>query len=174
MTLKSLCKRPIVTVEDGDSLQQAAQLMRDHHVGALVVVKRGNEALQAIGIVTDRDLAIEVLARGGDAAAVPVGRLAGGSIVSAPEETDVADAVALMQTAGVRRLLVSNADGHLSGVVSFDDLLQACVAPLAGLAEVLRKGMEREVAGRVSLAGPARSPIRVPAMGTAGWTGMFG
>lgn len=174
MKLKSLGKRPIVTVEATDSLQQAARLMRDHHVGALVVVQSGAEALQATGIVTDRDLAIEVLARGGDAAAVPVGRLAGGSIVSAPEDTELSDAVALMQDAGVRRLLVSDADGHLSGVVSFDDLLQACVAPLAGLAEVLRRGMEREIAERGSLAEPARSPIRVPAMGTAGWTGTFG
>jgi CBS domain-containing protein len=74
-----------------------------------------------------------------------------------------------MQAAGVRRLLVHDADGHLVGLVSFDDLLPACVMPLAGLAEVLRKGREREVAERGAIAAASRPALRVPAMGTAGW-----
>jgi CBS domain-containing protein len=74
-----------------------------------------------------------------------------------------------MQAAGVRRLLVHDADGHLVGLVSFDDLLPACIAPLSGLAEVIRKGLEREVAERGAIAQPVRPLLRVPAMGTVGW-----
>ena len=57
------------------------------------------------------------------------------------------------------------------GLVSFDDLLPACLAPLSGLAEVIRKGLEREVAERSAIAAPQRPVLRVPAMGTAGWSG---
>jgi CBS domain-containing protein len=75
-----------------------------------------------------------------------------------------------MQAHGVRRLLVHDADGMLVGLASFDDLLPACVVPLAGLADTLRKGLEREMVERGAIAAPARPALRVPAVGTAGWT----
>ncbi|MDH4059375.1 MAG: CBS domain-containing protein [Aquincola sp.] len=169
MNVGSICKRHIVTIDASDSLQQAASLMREHHVGALVVIETSADGQRVAGVVTDRDLAIEVLARGGDAARVPVGRVSQGRLVGMPEDADIAEAVQSMQAAGVRRLLVHDADGHLVGLVSFDDLLPACVMPLAGLAEVLRKGLEREVAERGAIAAASRPALRVPAMGTAGW-----
>jgi len=171
MNIGSICKRHIVTIDAKGSLQQAAALMREHHVGALVVIEAQAEGPgpRVAGIVTDRDLAIEVLARGGDVAQVPVGRVAQSDLVSAPEDADLAEAVTLMQTHGVRRLLVHDAAGLLIGLVSFDDLLPACVAPLAALADVTRKGLEREVAERSAIAAPVRPALRVPAMGTAGW-----
>lgn len=169
MKLQSLCQRALVTIEADQPLQRAAQLMREQHVGALVIVEPRPEGTLVVGIVTDRDLAIEVLARGGDAAQQPVRRFAGTALVSAPADADVAEAVVTMQTAGVRRLLVHDADGHLLGLVSFDDLLQACVAPLAGLAEVLRKNLARETAERGALAAPPQPKVRVPSVGTAGW-----
>lgn len=172
MTLGSLCKRHIVTIDAKSSLQQAATSMREHHVGALVVVDAGGDGpgLRVAGIVTDRDMAIEVLARGGDASQLSVGGLAQSRLVSAPEDADLAQAVALMQAHGVRRLLVHDAQGLLVGLVSFDDLLPACVAPLAGLADVMRAGLEREAAERGAIAASARPALRVPAMGTAGWS----
>jgi CBS domain-containing protein len=170
MKLHALCQRPLVTIDADQPLQRAAQLMREQHVGALVIVHGDGPASQVVGVVTDRDLAIEVLARGGDVAQVPVGRLAGGTLVSAPSDTELPDGIARMQAAGVRRLLLTDAEGLLVGLVSFDDLLQACVAPLTGLAEVLRRGLEREAADRGALAAPVRPRVHVPAMGTAGWT----
>jgi CBS domain-containing protein len=172
MNIGSICKRPIVTIEAGDSLQRAAILMREHHVGALVVIEPSGDGPgpRVTGVVTDRDLAIEVLARGGDVAQVRVGRLAQGHLASVAEDADLADAVALMQSRGVRRLLVSDAEGLLVGLVSFDDLLPACVMPLAGLADVLRTGLEREIAERGAIAAPERPALRVPSMGTVGWS----
>lgn len=169
MKLLALCQRPIVTIDADQPLQRAAQRMREQHVGALVIVEQRPEGTQVVGLVTDRDLAIEVLARGGEVAQMPVGRLAGAPLVSAAADADLAEAVAKMQVAGVRRLLVHDAEGQLVGLVSFDDLLQACVAPLAGLAEVLRQGLARETAERGALAAPERPKVRVPALGTAGW-----
>lgn len=170
MNIGSICTRHIVSLDGRDSLQRAATLMREHHVGALVVTETGTEGARVTGIVTDRDLAIEVLARDGDASRVPVGDVASAHLITAPEATDLGAAVDLMQGAAVRRLLVHDTDGNLVGLVSFDDLLPACVAPLAGLAEVLRKGIEREVAERGAIAAPPRPVLRVPAVGTVGWT----
>lgn len=170
MKVGSLCHRPVVTIDEAQSLHHTALLMREQHVGAVVVTRVDGDGLQVTGLVTDRDLAIEVLARGGDASQVPVERLCGRRLVTAPEDADLDEAVSLMQAAGVRRLLVRGADGGLHGVVSFDDLLRACVAPLVGLAQVLQHGVEREAAERGSLAAAVRPPVRVPAIGTAGWT----
>jgi CBS domain-containing protein len=172
MNIGSICKRPIVTIDVGESLQRAATLMREHHVGALVVIEPGKDGPgpRVMGVITDRDLAIEVLARGGDVAQVRVGRLARGHLASVPEEADLAEAVVRMHSHGVRRLLVSDAEGLLVGLLSFDDLLPACVAPLAGLADVLRAGLDREIAERGAIATPVRPALRVPAMGTVGWT----
>jgi CBS domain-containing protein len=170
MPLGSICTRELVTVDRNATLQEAARLMREHHVGAVVVTQNLDAALHVAGIITDRDLAIEVLARGVDGASVAVGALLGnGPLHSVPEDAELGEAIALMQASGVRRLLVHEAGGHLVGIVSFDDVLQACASQLAGLAGVLRKGIEHEMAQRARLTAPPRPAVRVPAMGTAGW-----
>ncbi|MBL8325277.1 MAG: CBS domain-containing protein [Rubrivivax sp.] len=171
MNAESLCSRHIVSLDGRESLQRAAQLMRDHHVGAIVVTEEKAEGVRVSGIVTDRDLAIEVLARGGDASRVPVSRLVSGPPVGVDARAGVEHAVRAMEAVGVRRLLVHDEAGHLVGLLSLDDLLPALAAPLAGLAAVMRQGTEREAARRDTLAPPARPVLRVPAMGTAGWKG---
>jgi CBS domain-containing protein len=169
MNIGSICQRHLVTVERSATLQDAAVRMREQHVGALVVTEQVDGAMHVAGVLTDRDLAIEALARGGDASQMKVSALRLSPPVGVPEEADVAQGVERMRDAGVRRLLVHNAAGHLVGVLSFDDLLPACVAPLAHLAEVLRRGLERETRERGAIAAPPRPTLHVPAMGTAGW-----
>jgi CBS-domain-containing membrane protein len=100
---------------------------------------------------------------------VTIGELASDRIVSVSEEDDLSSAIAVMQEGGVRRLLVTNAEQQLVGVVSLDDLMDACAAEMAGLAKVIRNGIEREVIESSNLPPPAPLVLRVPAMGTAGW-----
>jgi CBS domain-containing protein len=170
MPLGSICTRELVTLDRNASLQEVARLMRDHHVGMVVVTQNLDAVLSVAGIVTDRDLAIDVLARGVDGASVAVGALLGaGPMHSVPKDADLGDAIALMEKAGVRRLLVHDADGHLAGIVSFDDVLRACASQLTGLAGVLRKGIEHEAAQPARAAPPPHAAVRVPAIGTAGW-----
>jgi CBS domain-containing protein len=167
--LASICQRHVVTIAGDASLQDAALRMREHHVGALVVTATSEAATQVVGVLTDRDLAIEALARGGDSPRLRVADMTLAAPVSVPEQASLANAVERMSAAGVRRLLVHDTEGHLVGLVSFDDLLPACLAPLNGLAEVLRRGLEREASTRGQIAAPPRPVLRVPAMGTAGW-----
>ena len=189
MIIGSICSRDIVTVSDTAPLKEAARLMRDHHVGTVVVIESIAGGPHVRGLLTDRDLAVVVLARGLGGEDLSVGDLLVGAqrLQSVPQESDLGEAIALMQASGVRRLLVHDSHGHLVGIVSFDDLLRVCAAQLAGLAAVLAKGMEREVfsvaAETIGTIGeaparpvplPPRPVLRVPAMGTAGWPAAIG
>ena len=169
MNIGTLCTRRIVTVNAASSLAQAATLMREHHVGALVVVTQTGDSQAVSGIVTDRDLVLDVLARRLDAADICIGDLARERVATVCEDDDVETAIAVMQESGVRRLLVTDADRHLSGIVAFDDLMAACARTMWELAQIVHLGIEREVAQNDKPAPPAPIGLRVPAVGTAGW-----
>ena len=168
MDIRSICRRNLVTVDAASSLAHAAGLMREHHVGFLIVTSNVAQEQRVNGVVTDRDLVIDAMARGLDASRVPVGELANDRIVGIQEDEDIGRAIALMQESGVRRLLVSNAEHRLTGVLSLDDVISVCAAQLDGLADLIRTGMQRESAQ--TAAGPgAPVLLRFPAAGTAGW-----
>jgi len=169
MKISSICRHRIVTVDRESTAAAAAALMREHHVGALIVTASDGEGERVVGVVTDRDLVLELLALGLDGKAVRVGTLASHPLATVAEDDDLSAAVLAMRDAAVRRLLVVDGERRLSGIVSFDDLLVAQAADMAGFAAVVRSGIERESA-QVSTApaSPATAP-RVPAMGTAGW-----
>jgi CBS domain-containing protein len=170
MKLIDICKRPVVSIDHAAPLRDAARLMRRHHVGALVVT-RGRQGvgagLEIVGMVTDRDLAVEALARDLDPTVVTVGGIASEQVVGVPAEAGIEDAVLRMQGAGVRRLVVHTAAGELAGIVSFDDLFGASASLLSGLAAVLQRGLEREAGLRPDVEAPP--PLRIPAIGTMGW-----
>jgi CBS domain-containing protein len=169
MYIASLCKRKLVTIDHRATLAQAAQRLREEHVGLLVVTQATDEGPQAQGVVSDRDLAIEVLARGLDGARIEVGRLVTDRLVACADSADLDEAIELMRANGVRRLLVRNAQSQLVGLVALDDLIEACAAQLSALARVVGAGVERETTERAALAAAAQPPVRIPAVGTAGW-----
>lgn len=170
MNIASICRCPIVTIDSAGTLNEAAILMREQHVGALVVTRQAADGLYVSGVVTDRDLVINVLACELDGNGVEIGDLASSPIVSVSEDADLNDAIVAMQDSGVRRLLVTNDEEQLTGIVSFDDLMAACAREVSGLAQVIRSGIEREIDATV-VASPSTPPqvLRVPSMGTAGW-----
>ena len=147
MNIASICQRPVITIESDASLREAAASMRENHVGALVVTD-ALESSRVAGVVTDRDLAIEVLAAGLDASAIRIGQLVKGALVSVPGSGSLQDAVIAMEEGGVRRLLVTDGGGRVIGFLSSDDVLDAVAAELGGLARALRSGIARENAER--------------------------
>ena len=167
MKIASICQRRIVTIDNASSLVQAAGLMREHHVGALVVTTESSEGPRVTGVVTDRDLVIDVLARGLGGTAVAIGDLASHRIASVSEDDDLA--IAAMQESGVRRLLVVDHERRLTGIVSLDDLTAACARQVAGLSEVIRSGIDRESAETSPLPTTVQPMLRIPAMGTLAW-----
>lgn len=165
MDISSLCGREVVGIPAEASLHDAAALMCDEHVGALVVVTSA-EPPQVVGILTDRDLALEVLGRMDDAGNLRAGHLAKAPPVAVLATASFQEAAAAMEKAGVRRLLVVDDDGGVIGIVSAEDLLGAISEELSGLVRALRSGIEREKGERHVIAHSAtRRPV-FPGFGT--------
>lgn len=170
MSLTPLCRHPLVAIDDTATLAEASRMMREQHVGALVVVARqdGPQA-HVLGLVTDRDLVVEVLARELPPERIHVGALVGGEPVVVAARASLGEAARAMRDAGVRRLLVVNEEHALVGLVSVDDLLEAMAAELTELAQALRSGQLRETQQRAALtavqhpAAPDRPVAAAPA-----------
>ena len=167
MDLTSLCTREVVGIDAQASLQEAAVLMCDEHVGALVVVT-GEDPPQVVGLVTDRDLALEVLGRGQSGAAdVRIGHLAKSPPKAVRSTFSIREAIMAMEEGAVRRLLVVDDDGGVIGLLSSDDLLEALSNEFETLVHALRKGIEREKSERYVVSVPARTRPVFPRFGTA-------
>lgn len=166
MTLATLCKRDIVAIASAASLRDAAILMCEEHVGALVVVE-GDDRPRVVGVVTDRDLALDVVG-GPDAPTLRVGHLAKSPPVTVPAAASFQEAIALMDKAGVRRLLVVDQEGGVVGLVAAEDLLAAIAEELAGLARALRSGIAREKGERKVFSFPRGVRPVFPPFGVAG------
>ncbi|MFK8906678.1 CBS domain-containing protein [Streptomyces sp. YS-3] len=117
-TARDLMTVDIRCIPASETLDRAAQLMRDHGIGALPV--RGEDGTLT-GIVTDRDIVVKVLAAGKEAAEVTAGDLAEGRPRTVPADADAAEAVRVMSDARIRRLVVVD-DGEPVGVITEADL----------------------------------------------------
>lgn len=166
MNLASLCTREVVGIAADASLREAATLMCEEHVGALVVVT-SEEPPKVVGIVTDRDIALEALGRDQPATPLLIGHLVRGRPLGVPGSVGVHEAAAAMEKGGVRRLLVIDDDGGVIGIVSADDLLHAMADDLAALSKALRSDIAREASERHAVSAGPRPRAMYPDFGTA-------
>lgn len=134
--IQNTCVRDVVTVTRDTTVAAAAALMRKHHIGAVVVVDERDPARKPRGILTDRDVVVEVVAAGLDAKAITVGEIVQRPVVTVPASAACADVVREMSIHGVRRLPVVDADGALAGIVSLDDVLLELVGPLVAVGDL--------------------------------------
>ncbi len=149
MRIKEICSRVVVVAEPSTDLREAARLMRDHHVGALVVVEGSNGGKRPIGIVTDRDIVVAVVAATGvQPETLSVGDVMTRNLVVAEESVGVFEAVDLMQDHGARRLPVVDAAGRLIGIITLDDVLRMVAGELTALAIAAQRSLAREARER--------------------------
>jgi CBS domain-containing protein len=144
MRIADLCRRDVVTCTAATSLIELARTMRKSHVGSVVVVGGGGER-KPLGIVTDRDIVIEVLAMGLNPFAVTAGDIMTTSPAVARPGDDALWALKIMRDRGVRRLPVVDEQGQLAGMLAFDDLMQHVASSLEDISQVI--GTERVVEG---------------------------
>jgi CBS domain-containing protein len=126
------------------SMVAVVELMRKHHIGALVVVD-SNEKTRPIGIVTDRDLVLELMAEGLDPAVFTAGDIMSVDLVLATPDMDAMEAVELMKTHRLRRLVITDDEGRLVGIVTMEDVLELLASELANLAAGLAGARDREI-----------------------------
>jgi CBS domain-containing protein len=128
--------------------------MRQHHVGDVIVVDRADAERMPIGIVTDRDIVVEVVALGVDPTAVTLGdMMSWGELVTAQENDTYADTLRLMHDKGIRRIPVINAAGVLVGIISVDDILPRFVVELSEVADLAARSRQRERQKRTAPSG---------------------
>ena len=142
MPISEFCQRDVVCATRDTTIDAAAALMRQHHVGDVVIVEQRDGRRMPVGIVTDRDIVVEVIAAGLDPRTLKLGDLALAPLVSAPEHASYAETVRLMSTKGVRRIPIVGKAGELVGIITLDDMLWQLAAPLAALSGLT--GRERQ------------------------------
>ena len=142
MKTADICNTRVVVAIADAPLTDVAKLMRKNHVGSVVIVDTV-DALRPVGIVTDRDIVVEVIAAGQDARAMTAADIMASPVVTASADDDASWSLKIMRDRGIRRLPVVDADGLLVGLVALDDLLSAASSTLFDVVQTI--GTERVV-----------------------------
>jgi len=148
MSVGELCNRTVIVTSRTTRLDEAARLMREHHVGSIVVVDETAAGSKPVGIVTDRDIVIEIVAAGVSPATVTVEEIMAPDLVVAKEGEDLLDTLTRMRAKGIRRVPVVNGVGALLGILSLDDMLGVLAEHVDGLLKVIAQEQAREARTR--------------------------
>lgn len=144
MSIGQFCNRDTAIVRREDSIVDVARIMRQWHVGCLVVVENDERGVKPVGIVTDRDLVIDVVAARLNPDTVTVGDIIRRELLTAREQDGLWETLRRMQARGVRRIPVVDTDGYLVGIITQDDVLEILVGELADLVKISERGRSEE------------------------------
>ena len=145
MPIGEVCNKEIITVQSEDSVLNAAKLMRQNHVGDVLVVENRNGINIPIGIVTDRDLVMEIMAPELDASVITVGDIMAPEFTTVKESAGLFEAIQHMRNMAVRRLPVVDESGQLVGIITLDDLLVLLADELHALARLVTREQQKEI-----------------------------
>ncbi len=144
MNAGELCTRTVVFALPTNSVYHAAELMRRFDVGNVVVVSEDDGIRRPIGLVTDRDITVKVVAQGVDARQLDVEEIMMGEVVTVGEQTPLEEVVDTMKANGVRRMPVVNDRGGLEGILALDDIVDLLAEEMSHLAGLIRRQQERQ------------------------------
>jgi CBS domain-containing protein len=148
MNAGELCNREVVVAYRDVRLVEAARLMREHHVGSLIVVVGRLSERVPVGILTDRDIVVAVVAKELDPRTLAVGDVMTGELLTIREQDDISDALRLMRDKGVRRVPVITHSGALAGILTIDDLLELAAEEFGDFARTIDRERVRETRAR--------------------------
>lgn len=142
MPISDLCSKELVSMQKGATLQDAARLMKKHHVGGIVVVE-SQESNKPVGIITDRDIVLHVVADGLPVS-TSVQTVMSKDIAKVSAGAGIAEVVDQMEEKAIRRMIVVDKAGMACGLVSSDDILQLVARELNGLGKLVGRQLEKE------------------------------
>ena len=148
MNIGEICTIQTVTCARDETVQGAALLMRKHHVGDLIVIDGADGQAVPVGIVTDRDIVVSVIALGLDPAGLQVDDIMSDDLLTCREDDDVYETIEHMRLRGIRRVPVVNGAGGLTGIVSADDLLEFLAEEMGDLSRISASGQAHEKRAR--------------------------
>ena len=144
MIVGEVCVREVIVLTPEASVADAAQLMRKHHVGDVVVVEETLRERKPIGLVTDRDIVVEIVAEGLDPNEISVGEMMTRAVETVTENTSVLEAIRRMRLCAVRRMPVVNEAGMLQGIFTLYDALALIGECLGDLSVLVEQEITRE------------------------------
>lgn len=145
MNAGSICNRTVTVAEREMPLREAAQLMRDQHVGSLVVVDDTGAGRIVVGMLTDRDIVTQVVAKALDVDKLLVEDVIGAELVTAAQTDSIKDVLAVMKRKGLRRVPIVTAERVLVGLVALDDILPLMAEQLRDMASIVDSAYRREL-----------------------------
>ncbi|MBN1932148.1 MAG: CBS domain-containing protein [Desulfobacterales bacterium] len=148
MSVGEICNREVVITHKESSIVEVAQLMRQYHVGDIVVVDSSSGRPKPIGIITDRDIVVELVAGEVALDSVTAADVMSYELVTVREQDGIWSTLECMRTRGVRRIPVVNEQGGLEGILTVDDLLELFSEELIALAKVTMRGQLKEKQSR--------------------------
>jgi len=144
MSIGEFCNRDVVIVHKGENALEAAKLMRQHHVGDVVVVTDKDDRKVPVGILTDRDIVIELVAGQVAPESVSVGDVMSNLLLTVNETNELLDTIEQMRGKGVRRAPVVGKEGELVGILTLDDMLDVLAEALNDLVLLTGREQRRE------------------------------
>jgi CBS domain-containing protein len=124
MSVAKYCDREIATITRDASIHKAALMMRHYHGGEVIIVEKSNDKNIPIGIVTDRDLVVEIIAMEVDMEQISVGNVMSLELITVSENMSLSDTLDIMQHNGVRRAPVVDGSGCLIGLITVEGILK--------------------------------------------------
>ena len=137
MRVGEICNRNVVIVEGDATVVEAAKLMRQHNVGDVLVVEGLNKPQAPIGIVTDRDIAVHVVAGEAKPESISVRDAMSFELVTASENDGVVETITLFRERKIRRIPVVDTQGVLVGILTVDDVIDLLAELLADIAKLV-------------------------------------
>ncbi len=144
MSVGEVCNREVVIVDADAPVLEAARLMRELHVGDVVVVEQRRGMRVPKGILTDRDIVLEIVAKEVSPSMVTCGEAMSYDLLTVAEGDDLLDAMERMRAHGVRRLPVVDDEGALVGILAVDDLIELATEQLNDLVALIAREHQRE------------------------------
>lgn len=144
MKIREYCKRCVVAIAASSDAAEAAKLMRSEHVGFLIAYRQGDALRKPVGVLTDRDLVLGVMARDIDPHAVTVDDVMSRQPLIANEADELSDMLEAMKLAGIRRVPVVDARGALTGIMAIDDAIDVVAGLICNIAGSIKSGQRQE------------------------------
>lgn len=144
MKIGECCNREVVVAENRLEILETAKLMKKHHVGDLVVVDNSGGATRPVGVLTDRDLVVEVMAEEVPPNEVTAADVMSLDIQTVREEEGVWETLEKMRDQGIRRMPVVDQDGSLVGLITLDDLLELFTEAMDNMSQLIKGEIRRE------------------------------
>jgi CBS domain-containing protein len=144
MPIGEICTREVAVADRAMTILEAAEVMRKQHVGNLVVVEEGKGKGVPVGIVTDRDIVVSVVATKLDGSIFTVGDLVMQKLTTCQEDEGILECVRRMRVKGIRRMPVVDSDGSLVGIVTLDDIVQLLAEEMNAIGKLIAREQVEE------------------------------